>query len=74
VDIVIIDPHASFVVRALDFPSHQGYSPFEGMELNGKVKSTFLRGGLVYDGGNIVGPPRGKYLRRPQPLGPALGS
>jgi hypothetical protein len=30
------------------------------------VKSTFLRGELVYDGGNIIGPPRGKYLRRPE--------
>jgi allantoinase len=36
-DIVIIDPHTSFVVHATDSPSHQGYSPFEGMELNGKV-------------------------------------
>ena len=71
-DIAIVDPHASFVARATDSPSRQGYSPFEGMELSGKVKSTFLRGELVYDGGNIVGPPRGKYLRRPLP--PTLGS
>jgi allantoinase len=71
-DIVIIDPHASFVVHATDSPSHQGYSPFEGMELSGKVRSTFLRGGLVYDGGNIMGPPQGKYLRRPLPLEPGV--
>ena len=71
-DIVIIDPHASFVAHATDSQSRQGYSPFEGMELSGKVKSTFLRGELVYDGGNIVGPPRGKYLRRPLP--PTLDS
>ena len=64
-DIVIADPHASFVVRAAESQSHQGYSPFEGVELRGKVKSTFLRGGLIYDGANIVGPARGEYLRRP---------
>jgi hypothetical protein len=29
------------------------------------VKSTFLRGALIYGGGNVVGPPRGHYLRRP---------
>jgi hypothetical protein len=28
------------------------------------VKSTFLRGALIYDNGNIVGPAQGKYLPR----------
>jgi len=63
-DIVLVDPHESFVVRAADSESEQGYSPFEGIELTGRVKSTFLRGELVYDNGKIVGPARGKYLRR----------
>ena len=44
--------------------SVQGYSPFEGFELSGRVKSTFLRGALIYDNGNIVGPATGQYLRR----------
>src|SRR5215204_2772275 len=64
-DIVLVDPHESFVVHAAD--SQQGYTPFEGRELSGRVKSTFLRGSLVYDGGQIVGPARGRYLRRPCP-------
>ncbi|MGA9896300.1 MAG: amidohydrolase family protein [Xanthobacteraceae bacterium] len=64
-DIVLVDPHASFAVRAAESESYQGYTPFEGVELTGRVKSTFLRGSLVYDNGKIVGPPRGKYLRRP---------
>ncbi len=64
-DIVIVDAQARFVVRAMESPSHQGYTPFEGIELRGKVKSTFLRGGLIYDGANVVGPARGEYLRRP---------
>ena len=63
-DIAIVDPHESFVVRATESQSQQGYSPFEGTELSGRVKSTFLRGDLVYDNGNIVGPARGRYLRR----------
>ena len=46
----------------------QGYTPFEGAELSGRVKSTFLRGELVYDGGNVVGPARGKYLRQVREL------
>jgi allantoinase len=52
------------VVRAAESESEQGYSPFEGIELNGRVKSTFLRGALIYDNGNVVGPAQGKYLRR----------
>jgi allantoinase len=33
--------------------------------MTGCVKSTFLRGSLIYKNGNIVGNARGKYLRRP---------
>jgi hypothetical protein len=54
--------------RAAESESHQGYSPFEGIELSGRVKNTFLRGVLIYADGKIVGPPRGEYLRRPQSL------
>jgi allantoinase len=38
----------------------------DGVELHGRVKSTFLRGELVYNDGNVTGPARGKYLRRPE--------
>ena len=65
-DIVLVDPGASFVVRAAESESHQGYTPFEGVELSGRVKSTFLRGSLIYDNGDIVGPARGEYLKRPR--------
>ncbi len=66
-DVVIVDQHESFVVRAAESESVQGYTPFEGVELHGRVKSTFLRGELVYDNGNVIGPARGRYLRRPEP-------
>ncbi len=64
-DLVLVDPDESFVVRAADSPSQQGYTPFEGQELTGRVKRTFLRGQLIYDGSSVVGPPRGQYLGRP---------
>ena len=64
-DIVLVDPNETFTVHAAEFESEQGYSPFEGQELTGRVKSTFLRGALVYHGGNVVGPARGRYLHRP---------
>jgi allantoinase len=64
-DLALVDPHESFVVRAAESQSQQGYTPFEGQELTGRVKSTLLRGQLVYHDGKVVGPARGQYLRRP---------
>jgi allantoinase len=64
-DLVLIDPNETFTVQASDSQSGQGYSPFEGQELTGKVKFTFLRGQQTYANGNIVGPARGIYLKRP---------
>jgi allantoinase len=64
-DLALVDPDESFVVRAADAISGQGYTPFVGIELTGRVKLTMLRGEVVYDGSNVVGPARGRYLRRP---------
>ncbi|MFB2922533.1 dihydroorotase [Aerosakkonema funiforme] len=67
-DLVLVDPHETFVVRAAESLSQQGYTPFEGMELTGRVKSTFLRGDLIFDRGQILGSPQGRYLKRNQPI------
>jgi allantoinase len=64
-DLALLDPGRTFTVRAADSPSAQGYTPFEGQELTGQVRMTFLRGQRVWDEGGPVGPPRGRYLRRP---------
>lgn len=64
-DIVLFDPDKSFVVGPESSLSGQGYSPMDGMELTGKVTSTFVRGNLVYRNGEIVGKPVGQYLKRP---------
>ncbi len=64
-DLVLLDPQETFTVRAAESESKQGYTVFEGIELSGRVKSTFLRGELVYDQSKTVGPARGRYLRRP---------
>jgi len=63
-DLVLLDPDETFIVRAADSESSQGYTPFEGMQLTGRVKSTYLRGNLVYDDGNVVGDATGQYLSR----------
>jgi len=64
-DLALLDPDETFVVRAADSESGQGYTPFEGCELTGKVESTYLRGELMYRDGKIVGPARGTYQGRP---------
>ena len=70
-DLALLDPTRTFTVRAADSPSAQGYTPFEGQELRGQVRTTFLRGERVYDQGGIVGPARGRYLARPTPAPPS---
>jgi allantoinase len=61
---VLFDETASFTCRGEDSLSTQGFSVFEGMEMQGKVESTFLRGELVYTDGNVVGDRNGKFLER----------
>ncbi|MGH8328188.1 MAG: dihydroorotase [Steroidobacteraceae bacterium] len=64
-DLVLVDPDKSFVVRAAQSESRQGYTPFEGLELTGKILATYLRGNCIYENGAVVGPPQGRYLHRP---------
>lgn len=63
-DLALLDPDETWTVRAENSLSDQGYTPFEGMEVTGRVKHTFLRGDHVYDGDG-VGEPHGQYLQRP---------
>lgn len=64
-DLVILDPSITFTVRADESESSQGYTPFEGKEMTGKVVTTYLRGEKVYQDGKVIGGARGKYLSRP---------
>ncbi len=64
-DLALVDPNETWTVRARDSASTQGYTPFEGINLSARVKATFLRGELVCENGNVLGPARGRYLHRP---------
>ena len=67
-DLALVDPARSFTIRESESPSAQGYTPFEGLELSARVEATFVSGVLAYESGKIVGPARGRYLKRPQPV------
>jgi allantoinase len=64
-DLALVDPRETWTIRAKDSESTQGYTPFEGLELTARVKTTLLRGEIVYDQGRVIGVPRGRYLARP---------
>ena len=64
-DIALVDPAETWIVRSDESESQQGYTPFEGSKLDARVKTTFLRGRRIYDNGEVIGEPTGKFLRRP---------
>ena len=64
-DLAIVDPDNSWVVRAEDSESTQGYTPFEGIEMEATVTSTYLRGKRIFHDGQVVGEPTGRFLARP---------
>ena len=73
-DVALFDPDKEWTITASDSFSTQTYTPFEGIEVTGKVQHTFLRGARIYDAnehaeggvsGDIVGEPTGKNLVRP---------
>ncbi|HEV8473068.1 MAG TPA: dihydroorotase family protein [Methylomirabilota bacterium] len=70
-DIALLDPDRSFTVRAADSASAQGYTPFEGQQLTGRVTTTFLRGEIAFEDGKAAGSARGRYQSRPTPPPPA---
>ncbi|HEV7145575.1 MAG TPA: dihydroorotase family protein [Pedococcus sp.] len=66
-DFCLVDDEVQYVVHAEDSFSTQEYTPFEGFELTAKVTDTFLRGEAVLADGQIVGEPRGAFVRRSGP-------
>ena len=61
-----MDPACSWIIRAKDSPSTQGYTPFEGLEMSARVEETWLRGQPIYSHAQgVIGKPRGQYLHRP---------
>lgn len=64
-DFCLVDPGATWTVRAEESESTQQYTPFEGFELTARVTDTFVRGHRVLEDGKVVGGPVGRYVHRP---------
>jgi dihydropyrimidinase len=64
-DLVLFDPRAKGKLTAAELHGAAGFSPYEGLDLEGRVRMTVLRGRVVYDRGRVTGDPAwGRYQRR----------
>lgn len=63
-DIVIWDPDFRRKLTAKEQLQRVDYSPWEGIELEGRARAVFLRGELCAENGKIIKGPRGKYVPR----------
>lgn len=67
-DLVVFDPQVTYTISAEENQSNADYSVYEGREVTGRVKQTFVRGELVADEGEIVGNSgHGRFLDREIP-------
>ena len=64
-DIVVLDPKRQWKFHAAESHSSAKWSPYDGMELTGRVATTIVRGRVVYDGKEVVGKPGwGRFIGR----------
>ncbi len=54
-DLVLFDPAARRTIRAADLHHTSDYTPYEGREVRGAVRSTIVRGSFVVRDGRFVG-------------------
>jgi carbamoyl-phosphate synthase/aspartate carbamoyltransferase/dihydroorotase len=54
---VEVDPDVEWVIRAEQFYSRCGWTPFEGMRVRGRVERVVLRGQEVFRGGQVLAQP-----------------
>jgi len=64
-DIVIYDPEPQGVIRTAHLHHAAGYTPYEGLPVQGRVQATILRGQVVYQEGRFRGQRgQGRFVRR----------
>src|SRR6202165_1421015 len=64
-DVVLFDPRARGTLRDEDLHSAAGFSPYAGLELSGRVRTTISRGRVVFDQGKVIGEPGwGQFIER----------
>lgn len=65
-DLVVWNPEESFEVRSESLLFRHKLTPYFGGRVFGAVQSTFSQGEEIYSDGKVIGPPKGRVLRRGQ--------
>jgi len=64
-DIVVYDPHPESTIAAEKLHHAAGYTPYEGMRVQGRVKATISRGRIIYREGRFIGRKgQGQFVKR----------
>ncbi len=61
-DLVIFDPEAVCTVNAATLYHRHAVTPYDGAQLRGRVRTTMLRGEIVFGDGECRGPASGRLL------------
>jgi len=62
-DLIIVDPKGSWKIKEEDLYATYPITPFIGWELRGKIKYTILKGKIIYDENQPIGP-TGNFIRK----------
>jgi dihydropyrimidinase len=64
-DVVVYDPEPATTISADNLHHLAGYTPYEGLRVQGAVKATVSRGSVIYREGRFLGREgRGRFVRR----------
>lgn len=62
-DLVLFDPHARWTIQAEKLHMHTDFSPYEGLEVQGRVVGVLSRGAWVFRDGEILAQPgQGRFV------------
>ncbi len=61
-DLVLVDMHASRKITELKLHNKNPFTPYEGWHLQGLPKMTILRGNIIMQEGEVLDPPRGRFV------------
>ena len=61
-DIVVLNPDESDIITAADQIQNVDYAPFEGLKVNGRIETVFLRGMKVVENHQVVRELAGTYI------------
>ncbi|MBI2126027.1 MAG: dihydroorotase family protein [Thaumarchaeota archaeon] len=61
-NVTILDPQKKWKIDPSKFYSKAKYSPFDGMEVQGRIMATIVGGKVVFEDGQIISEPAGKVV------------